>query len=415
MINSENIYLEKSQQLGLKNVRTESALYNPISEQYIISGWQRFYIHTKLKLTLIRIAINAYRNPIDWVRALLYLVRLRRRFLGDFRLRKMVKAGKKYYMGLYIPGWNSTVYRDFIRSELAQFKPTKKKINRFNMVIIAITKKCALQCDHCFEWDNLNKKDTLTPTKIIDIVETIQDKGVSQIQFSGGEPLLKMDTLINVLDEANKKITDFWVDTSGFKLTSNNAQKLKNAGLTGVIISLDHFIPEKHNNFRGFDKAYYWVEEAIKNSVENGLVTALSLCVTKDFISKGNLTQYMDLAKNIKVSFVQLLEPKAVGHYAGKDVALNQDQIQLLEEFLLMMNFDPKYKAYPLITYHGFYQRRQGCFSAGNKAMYIDTDGDMNPCPFCHKKTGNVLDDNFEHNLEVLQSSGCESFKINAN
>lgn len=380
---------------------------------HFISGFRMKWIHFRLKCSLLNIAISCYRNPLDWVRSLRYLVRLRRRFLGDNRLKKMVNIDGRYYMGLYTPGWKSAVYNQFIASQLNDFKPLDKgKANRFNSIFLAITKKCALQCEHCFEWDNLNKKETLTDSELKRIVQKFQCKGVSQIHLSGGEPLLKIDTLISILNQGNKS-TDFWVLTSGFKLTYTNARRLKNAGLRGVIISLDHFIPEKHNDFRRFKDAYYWVEEAVKNGNENKLVTALSLCATREFVTEENLMAYMELAKRLQVSFIQILEPKAVGHYANKDVSLRIDQITHLEKFFLKMNFDSAYHAYPIITYHAYYQRRQGCFSAGKKGLYIDTDGDMNACPFCHKKTGNVLDDTFDKNLEVLKSEGCPSFSPN--
>ncbi len=378
-----------------------------------IAGFRMKLIHIKLKISLIKIAIRCYNNPLDWIKSLHYLVKLRRRFLGDNKLQKLVYSGGKYYMGLYTPGWNSAIYEQFMTSQLNDFKPLDSGVvNRFNTIFLAITKKCALQCEHCYEWDNLNKKEVLSEPELHKIVEKIQDKGVSQIHLSGGEPLLKMETLINVLNQA-KKSTDFWVATSGFKLTDNNAKRLKKAGLTGVMISLDHFIPEVHNDFRHFKDAYYWVEEAVKNGNNNELVTVLSLCATRDFISEENLMSYMELAKRLKVSFVQILEPKAVGHYANKDVSLPTDQIKLLEDLFLKMNFSTEYNTYPIITYHGYYQRRQGCFSAGIKGMYIDTDGDMNACPFCHKKTGNVLDDAFDKNLEILKSEGCHSYNLN--
>lgn len=376
----------------------------------IISGLRMRLIHLGLKLSLIRIAMTCYPDPLDWIRSLQYLVRLRRRFLGDHKLQKMVYVDGKYYMGLYIPGWNSNVYELFIASQLNDFKPVNRDVvNRFNTVSIAITKKCALQCEHCFEWDNLNKKEVLSDPELHEIVQKIQSRGVSQIHLSGGEPLLKMDTLVNILNKADKS-TDFWVLTSGFKLNDNNAKRLKEAGLTGVIVSLDHFVPEKHNTFRHFKDAYYWVEEAVKNANNNKLVPVLSLCATREFISEENLMSYMELAKKLKVAFVQILEPKAVGHYANKDVSLNQEQLEILENFFLKMNFNANYSTFPLITYHGYYQRRQGCFSAGNKGIYIDTDGDMNACPFCHKKTGNVLDSGFDENLEILKSEGCSSY-----
>jgi MoaA/NifB/PqqE/SkfB family radical SAM enzyme len=396
----------------------EEVLISKVSDTYnkpcIVTGLKLKWIHFRLKLSLLKIAMTCYRNPLDWMRSLQYLVRLRRRFLGHNRVKKMVFSGNKYYMGLYTPGWNSDVYKRFIASQLHDFKSVNRgaSVNRFNTVFIAITKKCALQCEHCYEWDNLNKKEVLTDKELQEIVRKIQDKGASQIQLSGGEPLLKMDTLVNLLNQADAS-TDFWVATSGFKLNNSNALRLKKAGLTGVIISLDHFIPEMHNTFRHFKDAYYWVEEAVKNANNNELVTVLSLCATKEFISEENLMSYMELAKNLKVAFVQLLEPKAVGHYANKDVCLNQEHIEILEKFFLKMSFNANYNAFPLITYHGYYQRRQGCFSAGKKGMYIDTDGDMNACPFCHKKTGNVLDSSFEKNLEILKSEGCNRYHIN--
>lgn len=385
---------------------TKSVVKPPVKTFKIISGIKNEFVHLKLKHSLLKIIVGTYKNPMDWLRAIRYLVRLRRRFLGDHRLQKMAFAGGKYYMGLYTPGWNSRVYKKFIVSQLHDFKPVREKTNRFNTVLMAVTKKCPLQCEHCYEWDNLNKKEVLSTESLHKIVDKLQEQGVSQIQFSGGEPLLKIDTLVALLQHAAPE-TDFWVATSGFRLTRENAKRLKDAGLTGVIISLDHHIPEKHNEFRHYKDAFYWVQEGVKNAADAGLVVALSVCTTQEFISEKNLTAYMDLAKSLPVSFVQFLEPKAVGHFRGKQVTLDQRQIQLLEDFYLRMNFDNAYKAYPIITYHGFYQRRQGCFSGGNKSLYVDTDGSINPCPFCSKKYGSVLDEDFEQNLEALSQRGC--------
>jgi len=376
----------------------------------MVSGLRLKFIQLRIKVTLLSVIIKCYRNPLDWIRALLYLIRLRRRFLGNDKVCKMVYVNGKYHIGLYTPGWKSPIYERFIASQLHDFKPVAKgTVNRFNNVFFAITKKCALQCEHCFEWENLNKKEVLSDKELQDIVKRIQEKGVSQIHLSGGEPLIKMDTLVALLNNADKS-SEFWLVTSGFKLTNTNARRLKEAGLTGAVISLDHFIPEAHNTFRHFKDAYYWVEEAVKNANNNHLMTALSLCTTKEFISESNLMAYMELAKELKVSFVQFLEPKAVGHYANKEVLLNTQEIAVVEKFFRKMNFTPAYSSYPIIIYHGYYQRRQGCLSGGKKGLYVDTDGDINPCPFCHKKTGNVLDTDFDNHLDVLASGGCSAF-----
>ncbi len=382
------------------------------NKQSLVSGWKKKYAVLSFRLTIIGIAIKNYSNPWHWIYIPLSLIKLRRKTLGQHYLTKLACVDNRYYWGLYAPGWNGISFKNFIVAEMNHIIPVKQKVNRFINTYVAITKKCSLKCEHCYEWENLNKKETLSPDQLKSIVARLQEKGVSQIHFSGGEPLLKMDLLIDILNSA-KKETDFWVLTSGFKLTFENAKKLKTAGLKGVMISLDHFDPEKHNQFRGFKDAYYWVENGVQNAIDNQLAVALTICTTKEFTTLDNLYTYANLAKKMEVSFIQLLEPKAVGHYSEKDVFLSDTQIQILEDFYLAMNYDPKYKDFPIISYHGYYQRRQGCFAAGNRSLYVDPDGDINACPFCQSKTGNVLDDDFDNSILKLQNLGCHQFNSN--
>ena len=373
----------------------------------IISGWRKNYINIRIIFSIIKIARECYKNPVDVVKGLKYLISLRKKFIGDFRIRKIAQVDGKYYRFLYGPGWNSDTFKKFMISQLNDYKPVGQETYRFNNVIIAITKKCSLQCDHCFEWESLNKKENLSTGELIEIVQKLQNQGVSEIQFSGGEPLLKIDRIIEILNSADKKSTSFWIDTSGFKFTEENARRLKAAGLTGVFISLDHFDPALHNRFRGFKDAFAWAETAVKNALAQGFVVSLSVCITREFANRENLLAYMEMARNLGVPFVQFLEPKAIGHFSGKDVLLLPEHLEIVEEIYTEFNFSPKYLSYPIITYHGYYQRRHGCFSGGYKGFYIDTDGDINPCPFCQKKSGNLLEGDLESTLASLKNSGC--------
>jgi MoaA/NifB/PqqE/SkfB family radical SAM enzyme len=222
--------------------------------------------------------------------------------------------------------------------------------------------------------------------------------------------MLRVNDIIEILNSA-KPGTEFWILTSGYNFTKENAEKLKKAGLTGVVISLDHFSPEMHNIFRGSAKSFDWAQLAVKNALASKLVTALSICVSKSFVSDSNLFEYAELAQKMGVSFIQILEPRSVGHYRGKDVKLKPEHEKILEDFYFRMNYDEKYRKYPIVVYHGFHQRKFGCFAAGNRNLYIDTDGDINACPFCHAKIGNAITGNIDHSIEKLQSAGCHEFK----
>lgn len=375
----------------------------------IVSGLKKNWWHFRLRLSLLGIIIKTYPYPLDWFAAFNYLIQLRKRFLGDFKLKKMVMVDKKYYMGLYTPGWNDWNYKHFIISELSYFKPVKQDILRFNHVHLAITKKCALQCDHCYAWDVLNQKETLNENDLSEIINKLQKMGTGQIHLTGGEPMLKIDVLTKLL-EHSKKTSNFWMNTSGFKLTNQNAKRLKDSGLTGVFISLDHFDEDAHNNFRKYKDAYYWAINGAKNAIANQLVVALSICVTKDFVSEENLLKYMQLAKETGVHFVQFLEPKEVGHYKGKDVALSEEKMEILESFYIKMNFSNDFLDFPIINYHGYYQRRQGCFAGGNRSMYVDTEGNINACTFCHSNSGNILSNGFDIQLKEMSKKGCPSY-----
>jgi len=407
MNNYNNISIEYGSVSNLEY--SEQAQEAIQQESSVIKGVHRYWIHFKLKISLIGILIHCYSNPIDWFKGLNFLIRLRKKFLGEFRIKKFIRVGNKYYMGLFTPGWRNTIYDRFIISELNQLKPTRHASFRFNHVYLAITNKCPLQCEHCYTWDLLNKKTFYDESSLPKVVAKIQAMGAAQIHLTGGEPLVNVDTVVNLLEKA-KPETNFWINTSGFKLTSFNATRLYEAGLTGVLISLDHYIEEAHNEFRGFPNAYKWATEGARNAREAGLVVAFSICLRNDFISEKNMNAYLKLAKNLGVHFVQFLDPKAVGHYRDKAQPLTPENLQYLDKFYEKFNFSDDYLDYPIISFPSYYQRRHGCFASGDRGVYIDPEGGINACPFCHSNVGNILDDNFEEYFNVLKMEGCPTY-----
>ncbi|MFC7669857.1 radical SAM protein [Hymenobacter humi] len=241
------------------------------------------------------------------------------------------------------------------------------------------------------------------------LVATFQARHVSQIFFSGGEPMLRVNDLVAVV-EAAQPGTDFWVITSGFNFTRENAGRLKQAGFTGVTISLDHHEPARHNAFRGSPDAYNNAVQAAAYASEVGLVVNLSLCATQEFTTEANLLAYARLARQLGVTFIQILEPRAVGHYAGKAVDLSPAQVALLEAFYVKLNFGPDYLDWPMVHYYGYHQRRMGCGGAADRFLYVDTDGDLHACPFCQKKSGSALCGSLNDSLDALNTNGCHAF-----
>ena len=381
-----------------------------VHPQKVITGLRADIARIALRLRMARLVIGRYKKPLLCYRILKRLVARRREISGE-KIRKMVCVDGSYHWDLYVPGSKSKALDQFFLGEANRAYASEKPSARFTNVLMCITKKCPLKCEHCYEWDALNGNDTLNPEDLKTILARIQEKGTAQVQITGGEAMTKTGMIETLLSSA-KPGTEFWMFTSGYNLTPENARKLKKAGLTGVVISLDHYNPCLHNLFRGSSNAFEWAGDAVRNAIEAELVTALSLCVTPAFATEQHLLTYAELAKNMGVSFIQILEPRATGHYHGKDVGLNKEQLALLEDFYLKMNFSHRYREYPIICYHGHYQRKTGCFGAGNRSLYIDTDGDIHACPFCRMKMGNVLADDFDSSISALADAGCHQFEM---
>lgn len=305
-------------------------------------------------------------------------------------LKKIYKIDGKYYFNQYTPGWPGKLYDRIIKEELKRHAGPILGNEKLSFVFLAITRKCPMRCEHCFEWDNLNQKESFTRQDLFKVIDLYQQQGVMQFHFSGGEPMVRFKDLLPLIQYAAKK-SECWVLTSGFNFTYQNAKLLKDAGCKGVVVSIDHYIPELHNMFRGNTVAFEGAINAVKAARQVGLVTSISVCATKHFIDDGHLLPYMQFAKELGVQFVQVLEPRAVGHYELQNVLLEEKHILQLEKIFTEINHSAAYKNYPTMMYHGFHQRRVGCFS-GSRSVYVDSAGDVHACPFCHTKSYNIID-----------------------
>lgn len=291
--------------------------------------WFRLRLLSNLFFHMLRRAGNPLR-ALRWFSALLKKYRA---VHSSNISSKMARVDGRIFWRIGAPGFPSQALLRNWDNELARACDAPNPIGLRN-VYFAITKKCPYGCAHCFEWENLNQTETLSREDIKGIVAKFQDYGAAQIIFSGGEPLLRIKDILAVLKTARPD-SDFWIISSGFSLTAEKAKQLKTAGLTGMAISLDHWQPEAHDRFRHYPGAFDTAIKAAAYARAAGLVTAFSLCATREFCTHEHLYHYLELARRYGVAFVQVLEPVAAGHFAGKDVLLKPEHTELLESFFL--------------------------------------------------------------------------------
>jgi MoaA/NifB/PqqE/SkfB family radical SAM enzyme len=390
-------------------VRNTTNISEPISSP-LIYGLKRKIIFQLTMVHILWIAFSIYRNPLAAYKVLKRLMQKKRSVQGDFPILKYVRSDSRYYWALLAPGWPSKGFRAYIEYELNKLIPFRPENGYLQSIIFSVTNRCPLSCEHCFEWQNLDSTEYLSLQDLKKILDNFLQRGVVQIQFSGGEPLARFEDTIKLIKYA-QGTADFWLLTSGYKLTLDKAEQLKAAGLSGVNISLDHWDEEKHNQFRHNQKSFYWVKQAAINSYKANLAVSMSLCAVKEFISEENLWKYVHLARDLGAGFVRILEPRKVGHFKDKDVELNPEHIEILNKFYIELNSKSVYGDFPIVVYPGYHQRAYGCFGAGNRYLFIDSNGDLHACPFCQHTTGNALTDPIDTAIKEMKRIGCHRFE----
>jgi MoaA/NifB/PqqE/SkfB family radical SAM enzyme len=379
---------------------------------YLISGISAAKIKVRAGITLLQVSFSEFRNPYRAMRALRMLFRQRRRIHGNTRDHKIVSHQRRFYWSIYTPGFPSAGFNNVIRREIRKAYPSSGQNSTLQTLIISISSRCQYSCEHCFEGDNLTKKEFLSLQELIDIQDDALRSGIRHIQLGGGEPMLRFEEMVRLIESARGQI-DFWISTSGYNLTADRAKSLKQAGAVGATISLDHWEEAKHNSFRNYPNAYTWVLEAVESCHKAGIIPNLTLCLTRETANWDDLMSYMELSRRLDVPFVRFLEARKAGNYAGKDVLLNKADQDLVQSFFLKLNSEKAYKSYPIIQYPGYHQRKVGCYGAGNRYMFIDAKGNYLGCPFCRNKVGNIRNTSLSEAIDLIQQKGCSLFQTN--
>lgn len=378
---------------------------HPLPPRRMVAGLRLQMLKISLWIRVIHIAVRISSPATTW-RVLRGLLAMLRQVRSGHRTSKCVPSGAgTHRWDLYAPRYPSLAFDRFVEGELNRIVPLTAR-GTLQTVYLAITKKCGLRCEHCFEWNALNGAESLSSADLMAMGAKFSAAGATQIFLTGGEPLHRLAD-IERLAGARINHLDCWIITSGVGLSAEVARRLAASGMAGIVLSLDHWEPASHDAFRGRRGTFAGVEDAARCCTEAGLLVALSLCATRQFTTRENLDRYLDLASRLGAGFIQILEPKAVGHYEGKDVALDSSQLDLLERFHDEVNYDRRFHRAPIICYPDLIKRRVGCLGSGRRFLYVDTDGEVHPCPFCRNRAGNAVYDDAATIIDTLQTRGC--------
>jgi MoaA/NifB/PqqE/SkfB family radical SAM enzyme len=383
--------------------KNQSTMNNSLTQAKpeFLSGW-------RLALFRLKFAFNSLRYIFQRKKYPLFLIKSLRLAKGQGLPEKVkiVKFANQYYAAiLRIPHWPSKPFDRMIANGGFNINASGTRFKQhIDSVILAITRRCNLNCKHCYEYWNLAEKDSVPVERWKGVIKDLQKTGVSIIVLSGGEPMLRYEGLIELLDSGDKNLSDFHVHTSGKGVTLEKAIELKTAGLSAAGIGLDDFNPERQDEFRGHKGAHQESIQAIQHFREAGVFPYVNMCLRRELIRGGGLWTYFEFVKDLNAGFIVLLEPKPWGRYHSANAGdlFSEEDRKIVTDFFEEARHSKKYKDYPLIFYAQYFERPEhlGCLMGGLSHLYINSLGNVQPCVFLPVSFGSIMEEDF---LEIYK------------
>ncbi|HIP15025.1 MAG TPA: GTP 3',8-cyclase MoaA [Sulfurimonas autotrophica] len=176
---------------------------------------------------------------------------------------------------------------------------------------VSVTERCNFRCQYCmpekpFSW--VPKENLLTFEELFEFMKVAIDEGVKKIRITGGEPLLRedLDKFIKMIYDYEPSI-DLAMTTNAF-LLKGAAQRLKDAGLKRINVSIDTLKPEVAQAIAGKD-----VLKNVLEGVEEALHVGLKVKVNMVPMKNMNADEIIDVLEYCKergmsIRFIEYME-----------------------------------------------------------------------------------------------------------
>jgi radical SAM protein with 4Fe4S-binding SPASM domain len=291
------------------------------------------------------------------------------------------------------------------KEEPAYIEPIYEGTRPFSLTI-ALTFGCNLGCSFCAVNGGKTLKNELTMDDIVPVVEQVKKHMPTPFGISGGEPLLKKEMVLYILEEVCG-ITEMSVSvlTNGTLVDEDYAQQLYDAGLRLARVSVDGHTAAVHDALRGrgsFEKAM----KGIKNLREVGIhVDAVALMCHSNVCYLEEMRTFLgDVADSYAITPIY-----PMGKAVGSNLLLEPE-----ERLQVRLSGFGSEKIRITIT------PRDACIVG--LPMYIRPDGNIYPCFYLQVPEftlGNVRETTLEDvyktdlmqellNIDISTVEGCK-------
>ncbi len=317
------------------------------------------------------------------------------------KYRHMVRFGDAVMLDSTFPPFPSRAFDKRISNYLNNLDLTQLPSG---IVSISTTNCCPYSCAFCSTNARHNTETDLDEELLKKTIRQVEGLGVPTIILHGGEPMYRYDRFLRLVKSVSDEIC-LWMFTTGYGVTPEKASELKANGLFGVWVSLDHYKPEVHNRLRGHPEAFDNACKALESFKKAGVYTCLSLVPPEDFQDPKNFKAYYDLARDLGVAEIRVMEVKPSGREACRGVISHSPVLAQLQQDLYK---DPAYRSHPPLSGLSTWLEKDpalGC-QCRFEYLFVTSTGEVQPCEATEISFGNIKEEDF---LEIY-ARACKAF-----
>lgn len=264
---------------------------------------------------------------------------------------------------------------------------------------VSLTDECNFRCTYCMPEELfgeghpfLSPRSLLTFDEIVTLVRHMAKLGVQKVKITGGEPLLRPGVHRLVRDlYAIPGIEDVGLITNGFHL-SGVAQRLYQAGLRRVTVSLDSIVPETFDHIVGRAGGLSRVIDGIKTARSVGFDPVKINMVVQRGINDHEAVAMAEFARaeGAELRYIEYMDVGRRNTFEESLLVPNSEIRDQLHHTYPVRPLDPDYYGEVADTYEyldgagrvGFISSMTQPFCGSCTRLRVSADGKLYRCLF---------------------------------
>ena len=264
---------------------------------------------------------------------------------------------------------------------------------------VSITDRCNYRCIYCKpekHFKFIPHQEILRYEEIVEIIKEAFNLGITKVRITGGEPLVRKG-IVDFIKKLRriKGLEDISLTTNGYFLTEY-AEKLKNAGLKRVNISLDSLQKDRYSQItrggnlervlKGIDSAI--LAELLPIKINTVLIRGINDDEVENFVR-------LTLERPLSIRFIELMPSleEVIDNYKDKFISVLDIKENLAKKYLfnpINTNLDNEPAKYYQIEGGkgtiGFITALSQHFCQSCNRIRLTSEGKIRPCLFSNQE-----------------------------